>query len=176
MSVASLTGSRSALCLHGRLHQQCSASPCTLQRGKILVDRSRWPEDPSLRKRLPDTHEAGAQQRLRSPRAARNIDERAPQNPLLRTRHSREPVWPGASGGRHSIVNVHLKVHRTCRLVRRSAVAVACSAARAPPPQPWPYSVPVGRCGAASRPGPERRSDVRGEGTVRVAPAAFGRH
>ena len=33
-----------------------SASSCTLQPGKILVDPTGWPENPSLRKRLPGTH------------------------------------------------------------------------------------------------------------------------
>ena len=35
-----------------------------------------------------------------------------------------------------------------------------CISTRDPPPRPWPSSVPVERCGAASRPGPQRRSAV----------------
>ena len=40
-----------------------------------------------------------------------------PLDPLLWTRHGRQPVWSGATGGRH-LVNVHGKILGACRLVR----------------------------------------------------------
>ena len=76
-------------------------------------------------------------------------------------------------GGKDLFVVVHREVHCACRLGRRSALSPWCAEL---PTRSWPFSVPVERCDAATRPGPLRRLAVRDAGTgVTVAHAAFER-
>ena len=46
-----------------------------------------------------------------------NLLHGAPLHPLLRSRHVKQTVWPGATGGRH-VIHVHRIVHGACRLGR----------------------------------------------------------
>ena len=79
-----------------------------------------------------------------------------PLDPLLRSRHVKQTVWPGAPGGRH-IIHVHRIVHSACRLGRGDASGSSPqSSTRNPPPRPWPSSVPIGLSGVVTWPGPQR--------------------
>ena len=49
--------------------------------------------------------------------AVDNLLHGAPLHPLLRPRHVKQTVWPGATGGRH-LIHVHWIVHSASRLVR----------------------------------------------------------
>ena len=56
-----------------------------------------------------------------------------PLDPLLWTRHGRQTVWSGATGGRH-LVNVRGKVLGACRLGRGAPGTWPCTSPRTPSP------------------------------------------
>ena len=95
----------------------------------------------------------------------------APLNPLLRSGHGSQPVWPRAPELRHAVI-VEEEVMRARLLGRGFLRNLAVRFTSYPPPAP----VPVGRRGGSSRPGASRRLAVHVSRTgVTVALAASWR-
>ena len=92
-------------------------------------------------------------------RQGHNVDgllHDAPLNPLLRTRHVEQTVWPGATDGWHLVKVLGCLPSGEWG----SSGSSPCSSTRSPTPRPWLSSGPVGRYGATLQPGPLRRSSA----------------
>ena len=96
-------------------------------------------------------------------RAVSHLLHGVPLNPLQRTRHSKEPVWPGATELQHADV-VEVVVPRAGLLGVGVSGTRPCSASRTPAQA---IVCPRGACVVRkTRPGPSRRSDARAVATV----------